>query len=139
MLFLLLISVAFVAGGMWMIREGEKMGWLCMGFFGLGIPVFLLQLFPKASFLTVNEEGIEFCALFRSHRLRWSDMSEFGVCRISHLVGFNYSAHYQRFPKARAFAKAIAGFEGALPNTYGFKADELAQLLSTYHCQKAQT
>ena len=140
MLLMFLVSVVFVAGGILMIRDGEKMGWLCAGFFGLGIPVFLIQLYPKSSFLTVSEEGIEFCALFRRHRLRWSDISEFGTYTLRHrglpvskMVGFNYAAGYQRASKARRVAQALAGFEGALPDTYGFRAEELAQMLSDYH------
>jgi hypothetical protein len=141
---LLVISLAFVAGGIWMIQEGEKFGWLCAGFFGLGIPVALLQLHPKCSFLTVTEEGIEFAGLFRIARLRWSDISEFGVFdirnhygfRAATMVGFNYSAEYQRTRRARALAKTLTGFEAALPDTYGFSAEALAQLLSTYHREK---
>jgi len=140
MLLLFLVSIAFVAGGILMICDGQKMGWLCVGFFGLGIPVFLLQLYPKSSYLTVSEEGIEYCSLFRSHRLRWSDISEFGTYTIrkhglpgSRMVGFNYSAEYQRASQAREVSKDLVGFEGGLPDTYGFRADELARMLSDYH------
>ena len=139
MLLYFLLCVVFVAGGIWMVRDDEKIGWLPAGFFALGIPVFLLQLFfPKTCFLTVSEEGIEFCALFRSHKLRWSDISEFGVYRIrgTRMVGFNYSPQYQRSSKARAVSKALTGCEGALPDTYGFSAEELAQLLFAFHQEK---
>jgi hypothetical protein len=140
LLLLLLISVVFVIGGVWMVRDGEKIGWLCVGFFALGILVFLIQLFPKSSFLTVSEEGLEFRVLFRSHKLPWRDISEFGVYTVpgARMVGFNYSSEYQRAPKVRAVVKALAGFEGALPDAYGFSAEELVQLLSTYHCEKTQ-
>jgi len=138
MLLYFLLCAGFVAGGIWMIRDGEKTGWFVASFFGLGIPVFLLQLFPKSSFLTVREEGIEFCALFRTHKVGWSDISEFGVCRVpgARMVGFNYSPEYQQASKARALAKALTGCEGALPETYGFSADDLLQLLSAYHQEK---
>jgi hypothetical protein len=143
-LLLFLISSAFVAGGIWMIQEGEKFGWFCAGFFGLGIPVSLLQLHPKCSFLTVSEEGIEFAGMFRIARLRWSEISEFGVYNIRNhygflvhkMVGFNYSAEYQPLRKARLFAKALTRWEAALPDTYGFSAEELAQFLSTCHRER---
>jgi hypothetical protein len=142
---LFLISATFVAGGIWMIREGENFGWLCAGFFALGIPVSLLQLHPRCSFLTVTEEGIEFAGLFRVARLRWSDISQFGVYdvrnhygfRAATMVAFNYSAEYQQARKARALAKALTRFEAALPDTYGFSAEALARLLSTYHRERA--
>lgn len=140
MLLMFLVCAVFVAGGILMIRDGQKMGWLCAGFFGLGIPIFLIQLYPRSSFLTVSEEGIEFCSLFRRHKLRWSDISEFGTYTIRHhglpvskMVGFNYSAGSS---KARLVSKALAGFEGALPDTYGFRAEELAQILSDYHQER---
>src|SRR6266849_225648 len=113
MVMLFLVCVAFVGGGILMIRDGQRMGWLCAGFFGLGIPVFLIQLYPKSSLLTVSEDGIEFCSLFRRSKLQWSDISEFGVYTIrqhglpvSKMVGLNYSREYQRLPNARALSKA---------------------------------
>jgi hypothetical protein len=145
MLLLFLVCVAFVGGGVLMIRDGQKVGWLCAGFFSLGIPVFLIQLYPKSSFLTVSEDGIEFCSLFRRSKLQWSDVSEFGVYSIRHhgltvstMVGMNYSREYQRLSKARSVSKALAGFEAGLPDTYGFRAEELARLLSAYHYERTQ-
>jgi hypothetical protein len=145
MLLLLLLCAGFVAGGILMIRDGHQTGWLPAVFFALGIPVSLIQLLPKSSFLTVSEEGIEFCSLFRTCKFRWSEISEFGVYTIRHhglsahrMVGFNYSAEYQRASKGRALSKALTGLEGALPDTYGFSANELAQLLSTYHAEKTK-
>ena len=135
-----MVCLAFVAGSILMIRKGERMGWLCAAFFGLGIPVFLLQLWPKSSFLTVTEEGMEFCSLFRRSKVRWGDISEFGVTTIrqhglpvNRMVAFNYSAEYNRAAKARSVAKVLSGFEGALPDTYGMDAEELAQVLTDFH------
>jgi hypothetical protein len=144
LLLLLLISSTFVAGGIWMIQEGEKVGWFCAGFFALGIPAALLQFHPKCSFLTVSEEGIEFAGMFRTHKLRWSDISEFGAYAIynhygflaARMVGFNYSAGYQQARKGRVLAKALTRWEAALPDTYGFTAEELARFLSTCHRER---
>lgn len=38
----------------------------------------------------------------------------------------------------RAVSKAMAGFEGGLPDTYGMKADELALLLASYHAESVK-
>ncbi len=46
------------------------------------------------------------------------------------MVGFNYAASYDRQKNARALASALTECEGALPNTYGKKAEELAALLN---------
>jgi hypothetical protein len=140
-LLFLLLSSAFTAGGVWMLREGEKAGWFVAGFFGLCLLVFLIQLFPNSSFLTVDDDGIEFSALFRKCRLKWSEISEFGVYSresigIGKTVGINFSPSYERLAKMRALTKALLGFEGALPDTYGLQAQELATLLATYHAER---
>jgi hypothetical protein len=142
MFLLFVLCSAFAAGGIWMIRDGEAVGWFVAGFFGLGVPVFLLQFFPKSSFLTVDEDGIEFAALFRKCRLKWREISEFGVYSrksigIGMTVGINYSASFERYRKMRAVNKALLGFEGALPDTYGLPATELATLLASYHAERA--
>jgi len=133
----LLGSLAFVAGGILMIRNGDWKGWLAAAFFGLGIPVSLIQLYSKKLSLKVSEDGIEIGSLFRTTRLQWPDISEFGVITVRHhgftvnkMVGLNYSPEYERLSKARAVAKALSGYDGALPDTYGFSAEELAELLS---------
>lgn len=142
MVLLFLVCLAFVAGGVLMIREGRGMGWLAAGFFGLGLPVFLIQLLPGSAYLTVDKEGFEFCSLFRKHRLKWSDIAEFGTytlrqqgLAVSTMVGFNFAPEYARASKARAFSRALAGFEGGLPDTYGLPAGELAEILSDLHRQ----
>ena len=141
MLLLLLLSSAFTAGGVWMIQDGEKAGWFVAGFFGLCLLVFLIQLFPNSSFLTVDDDGIEFSALYRKCRLKWSEISEFGVYSresigIGKTVGINFSPSYERLAMGRAIAKFLVGFEGGLPDTYGLQAQELATLLASYHAER---
>lgn len=145
MIWLLLLCSAFTAIGVWMVLDGQKMGWFCGGFFALGIPIILIQLHPRASFLTVTDSGFEFSALLRRSCYRWSDVSEFGTYAlrqnglpIGTFVGFNFYPGYQRSSKIRAVSKAMAGFEGGLPDTYGFRAEELAQLLALYHTEKGK-
>lgn len=141
MLLLLLLGLAFTAGGVWMIRDGAMAGWFVAGFFALCIPVSVIQLIRPAR-LTVDAEGIEFSALHRVHRLRWMDLSEFGTYTIRSggmavrkMVGFNYSPEFEGMEKRRSVSKLLAGFEAGLPDTYGYRAEELAELLSYYHRQ----
>ena len=124
-----------------MIRDGDTAGWFVAGFFGLGTLVFLIQFFPKSSFLTVDEDGIEIAALFRKCRLKWSEISEIGVYNrksigIGNTVGFNYSPSFERYRKMRAINKGLLGFEAALPDTFGLPAAELASLLASYHAER---
>lgn len=146
MVFLFSVSALFTAVGVMMVLEGEKIGWFCGGFFALGLPIFLLQLHPRCSFLTVSDEGLEICSLFRRSTTRWEDIAEFGVYTLKQhglpvgkQVGINYVPEYQRSLKARAIAKALVGFEGALPDTYGYRPEELARLLTQIHSLKVQT
>jgi hypothetical protein len=142
MMWLLLLSCVFVAGGAFMVLNGKQMGWFCGGFFALGIPIFLIQMHPRASYLTIDKDGFEFSALFRKTRYRWSEIAEFGTYAIRQhgmpagtFVGLNFSDEYQGTPKMRAASKALVGFEGGLPDNYGMKPDELALLLGSYHAE----
>jgi hypothetical protein len=142
----LAVSLVFVGGGWLMIHKGEIItGWLGGGFFGLCAAFFAVQLFPKMRpILLIDEHGIEFGSQLRTNRINWKDISEFGVAIVrghhgmvaQKLVGINFSAEYHRAAKGRAVNKFLVGYEGALPDTYGFKADELAELLNWY-LQKA--
>jgi hypothetical protein len=63
MLFLLFISVAFVAGGIFILTKSDNAedtttGWGCIVFFGLCTGVFLYTMFSKTAKLILNEEGI---------------------------------------------------------------------------------
>ena len=81
-LFVLGGSLAFVAIGLW-LRHNEPLwawlGWLGVGFFGIGAVVAALMLLPGAGGLRLDSDGFEMTSLFRRHRSRWTDVSEFEV------------------------------------------------------------
>ena len=133
-LLLLLTSSIFVAGGLLMIHDGQAFGWLAVAFFGLGMVVFTLQLFPNCSYLRVSASGIEIRSLWRTHRYEWSDMSHFCAGIIGHnkMVLFNFSSSYHQAHAVRAVAKTLTGAEAALPDTYGFTAEALAEHLNQW-------
>ena len=101
-------------------------------FFGLGIIVGVFQLNPKASYLRLEADGFTFCAMFRSHKVPWRHVQYFDVARIvlNKMLVWNYSADHQDQKKAKALAKSIGGYEAALPDTYGFKAEALCALMN---------
>ena len=129
---LLTSSVAFVATGVWMASEKPLIGYLCIVFFGLCALVFTVQLHPNSSYLTVSPDGFTFCALFRQTFVPWSQTTEFVVVNVRNhqMVGWNYALGYQGQKAGRVLAKAIAGVEAALPDTYGIKASDLANLMN---------
>ena len=140
---LLFLFSVFTAGSVVLALEGKGWGWFSVAFFAIGVLVFLIQLLPNSAYLTVSEEGLEFCSLFRKQRIGWSEITEFGVYHIRHyglpvhsLVGFNYTSQAQPFWKMRALSRSLVGYEAGLPETYGLSAADLAQLLSELHAER---
>ncbi len=58
------MAIPFIVIGIWMITQepygakGHIMGWLCTGFFGLGIPIGLFQTFDRRPQIIINENGV---------------------------------------------------------------------------------
>ena len=58
---LILQCSIFVAIGIWGLMAGEMpalLGWLCIGFFGLGYPVALFHLFDRRPQIIINPVGV---------------------------------------------------------------------------------
>jgi hypothetical protein len=127
-------SLAFVLIGIWMVRSGEMFGWLGIVFFGLCLSVSLIGMLPTASYLRLTPEGFTICSLFRAQTIRWDDVAGFGVGRIftNKMVMFNYVESYQSSPKLRSFNTELTGFEAAIPDSYGLRHEDLADLLNRY-------
>ena len=145
-LLVLVISLAFVAVGLLALfgprpaeQEDVWVMWLCVGFFGLVAGVSVLQLLPQTSCLRLDTEGFTIRSLFREQTYRWDDVDTFGATRIgpNKMVGFNFAPHFRRAERLRGVSAALAGFEGALPDTYGMKAEELAHLMNEYKYRHA--
>jgi hypothetical protein len=135
-----LMCLLFVLGGIWMVRDGDPMGYFCAGVFAVGLPVCLLQLHPKAGYLHLAPDGFTYCGLFRAHTVRWGHVCEFAVMRVSSIwmVGWNFTPDYRPPGRARAISKSLYGCEGALPDTYGMKPQELADLMETLRQRYAE-
>jgi hypothetical protein len=130
---LFLLCLGFVLGGVWMVRSGETEGYFVAGFFGLGLPVFALQFHPRAAYLELRGDGFTFCGLFRAHTVRWTEVQEFGVMDVegNAMVGWNFRPECPTSRRARSVSKFISGYEGALPDTYGMKAQALCELMES--------
>ncbi|MDA0177360.1 hypothetical protein OOZ35_07655 [Mesoflavibacter profundi] len=58
---LILLCSIFVIGGIWLLTSTDSpklVGWLSIGFFGLGYPVGLFNLFDRRPQIIINQEGI---------------------------------------------------------------------------------
>jgi hypothetical protein len=130
-------SALFAAGGVWMLREGNWKGWLVLLFFGLGAAVSAIALLPGAGSLVLDREGFQFSSLFRRHRTLWRDASGFTAATVPParfpLVVFD--DRQQRRGTLASLNVGLVGRTSALPDTYGFKADELAQIMAQWHAR----
>jgi len=140
-LVMLLIGVAFTAGGIVMVRDGARWGWFVLIFFGLCTVVFISLLLPNSAYLRLTPEGFEIRSLYRSFRNKWTDVTSFRAGRVglNPMVMITFAPTYQRGRTARAVADALTGGEGGLPDTYGHSAKELAALLNEWRARYAVT
>ena len=131
---LLAVCLAFTVIGVWMgIDTHDWIGWACAALFGLGCVVFTLNMLPNASFLRLEEDGFTYSALYRRHTVKWAVTRDFGVMamRYTRMVGWSFVANHRMSATMRKLNQAIAGFDAALPDTYGMRAETLAVLMAT--------
>jgi hypothetical protein len=135
----LMVCLIFVVIGVWMTQSKNAtdrlMGWIGVILFGAGLLIIEIQIFvPSCSYLELNDKGFTMCSLFRKHFFGWDEISDFGTGVIGHnkMVFFNFSEKYDKSKKLRNANKFICGAEGALHDTFGLKAEELAMLMTEF-------
>jgi hypothetical protein len=80
LLLMSLVSLVFVLIGLWMMSSHQSAtvyyeGLAALVFFGLGLFVFLFQLFTSSLLLTIDDEGIHsFYPFWRLLTLRWEEI-----------------------------------------------------------------
>ncbi len=129
-----LISLGLVSG----IREAIVMaGWATVIFFGAGCLVSAVVLLPGASVLTLDVEGLLVRSLFRGFKYRWDDVDEFTVVNVvgREMVGMNMNQLSAAQSAFAAMNVKLTGRNGALPDTYGLQAMDLAQLLTLWRAR----
>jgi PH (Pleckstrin Homology) domain-containing protein len=138
----LLGSAAFVATGFWMVTDSPSerfWGYAGIIFFGLCLVIALIQFIPGSSFLRLTADGITVRAMWRTTFYRWSDIARFGAAEFTtfgarqRFVGLDFSATYPHRDRAQTVKKinrALIGFEGTLPDNYGWDYAELAAHLN---------
>jgi hypothetical protein len=130
----LALSLVFVVAGALLGADGSLLGWLGVVFFGLCAIVFAVTLLPGAAYLRLEHSGFVVCSLFRADRLRhWDEVQGFRAYDLPggvRHVGFDFAPGAQ--PTGSELAKRLARVEGALPNTYGMRAEDLAGLMNRW-------
>lgn len=140
----LLICVGFVGAVWFTIGNGLQrferfIAYGLMSFFGLGAVVAMVPLLPGSSYLRLTAEGITVCSFWRKWSYRWSEIECFGVADIAtgrrglKMVGLNFSQSFvgrSPSPALRSINRRLGGFEGALPDNYGWDDQDLADHLN---------
>jgi len=141
MLGILAICSMFVAIGVFLREKEPVFGPLIAAFFGLGAVVILAQMSRNAAFLELTKDGFTFSALFRQQTYDWRDVAGFQVAtmRGHRMVGWNFAPGYAAHAGARRLASRLTGIEGALPDTYGRKAEDLAELMNELKARAARS
>ena len=140
-IFLIAASAAFVAIGAWMVVEGQLFGWVGICFFGACGAAFIVQLIRGGGYLRIDSDGIGIgTARKEETKYHWNDIEEFGITKISgnKFVSWNFTQDYDRSKLARKVNLKMGAMEAMLPDTYGFKAIELATLLNEYKKNKTR-
>lgn len=129
----LLICIAFVAGCIFIIpREDDPtMWWLCVGFFGLGIPASIPGLLGIGG-LDLDPDGFTINQWGRKTRRTWRECSEFSIIdmRGGPFVGFSTTTDATKL--GAGLARSLVGETAMLPEKYGMKARDLAALMNRY-------
>lgn len=134
MLALLAISAGFVWVALVIGERHLLIAWLCGGVFGLCGLVALVALLPGANHLRLDADGIELRSLFRVTRWGWRDVVRFGPTRVGlhTMVGIDFADHVEAAARLRRVNRGLTGFDGALPDTYGHRAADLAAKLDAW-------
>ena len=72
--------------------------------------------------------------MYKKDSYSWEDIESFttGTANFKTMVTFNFSEGFQKYKTMRKISAGIGGAEGALPDTYGLKAKDLAYLMNEY-------
>jgi hypothetical protein len=128
----------FVAVAVLTVPRSDPLFWVTVIFFGIGCLLSLVKLFSPWDFLRLTHHGYEEHVLFRSSHVAWKDIERFIPYKVgaTPMVGIVFADSYTRQVRSRRFARSFAGVEGALSDTYGRSADELADLLNDWRVRQ---
>jgi hypothetical protein len=136
---LLVIAVAFVAAGVYMLPAWPVRGWSAIVFFGLGAAALAVNLLPGSSYLLLEEGGLTVCNVFRKTFYSWNDIAEFLPIEVGTktMVGVRFNENYKASAFGRKLATLLSGADGALPDTYGQDVQSLVLLLNGARAKQA--
>jgi hypothetical protein len=128
-----LICAGFVSACIFIIpREDDPvMWWLCVGFFGLGVFACIPGLLGIGG-LDLDPEGFTIDHWGRKTRRIWRECSEFSVINMRGGPFVGFSSRTDEAKMGAGLARSLVGETGMLPEKYGMKAQDLADLMNRY-------
>jgi hypothetical protein len=137
---LILMPMSNLAGPI-VLLSSNVLGWGGLVFFGSGMVITVGVMLPGASSLKLDREGFEIIKFFRNHSILWKNATGFKIWsndmapKVKMVVFDNSDA------KKRAMARlnvALSGRNAYLPDTYGFSAEALADLMTQWRERAAK-
>ena len=135
MLFLLLLSSCLAVFGVFLaFNHDAVMGWFFVGLFGLVAIQSIRNLLPGSNYLEIRPDGMEIRSNYKTWFVPWIDVKEFFPAYVKQRssVCWNYASSPPEQRLARRITANIAGFEAALPDTYGMSTQALCNLLNDW-------
>jgi membrane associated rhomboid family serine protease len=132
-------SAVFAAGSLaWFIGQPHVLAAAGVLLFGFGTLVTVLQMVPRWAHLRAGPDGLVIRQpLRRTARLPWNDVEQFTAYEIAHQYGSTKMVGYDRRDLTPArqsvwqtIGRGMSGVDASLPDTYGMRHEELADLLN---------
>lgn len=137
-IFLLIVCLFFVLAPVLINKKYDMIDWGSSVFFGAGVIIYLIQLLPNSSYLKLDEEGFELKSTYKLTYTKWSDVDRFKVGYIktryskTKMIMLDYSEKYKKHKTGREISNYISGADGALPDNYGMKIEQLVKLMNEW-------
>jgi len=136
-LFVFLVSAGFVAIAIWIGPSDPMLFYGAGGFFVLCGLIAVPLMIGVGSSLALDREGFVCRSLARSFRREWRECSIFHPVSAGfrQYVGFSTQQDEAAHPRTASVNRALIGASGMLPETYGFSAEELSDLMNLFRAR----
>lgn len=126
-------SIILMIGGALGLKDNFVMGAFTIAFFGTCATVFILQMHPSKAYLKLDYKGFTVRSLHYTTRISWDTVAAFTPVQIQNqkFVRWTYTPEYVS-QQANMAARALSShhLHGTLPNRYGMKPQQLAELMN---------
>jgi membrane associated rhomboid family serine protease len=121
-----------VAGGLYAVGIAGTL------LFGAGVAASISGFVPRWAHLRISPDGLVLRHVGRTKRWSWNEIEHFTAYEIHHQYGSVKQVGFDRRDLTpehqnlwQTITRGMSGVDGALPDTYGLRHDELAALLNT--------